>query len=53
MHDAKSPATCLVICNNMSEAELEKARDPDILRVYRDAVGSEISSRYVNNRPNV
>ena len=25
----------------MSEAELAKARDPDVLRMYYDAVGSE------------
>ena len=41
VHDAKSPTTCLVVCNNMSEAELAKSRDPDVLRMYYDAVGSE------------
>ncbi|KJA17820.1 hypothetical protein HYPSUDRAFT_46001 [Hypholoma sublateritium FD-334 SS-4] len=41
VHDAKSPVICLVICSNKTEAELAKAKDPDILRIYHDVVGIE------------
>ncbi len=41
VHDSKSPVMCLVICNNKSEAELAKARDQQILKMFHDIVGSE------------
>ncbi|KJA18697.1 hypothetical protein HYPSUDRAFT_69758 [Hypholoma sublateritium FD-334 SS-4] len=46
VHDAKSPVSCLVICSNRTEAELAKARDPDILRIYHDVVGIERTPRW-------
>ena len=46
LHDSKSPVMCLVICNNKSEAELAKARDPDILKMFHDIVGSEQRLRW-------
>ena len=46
VHDSKSPVMCLVICNNKSGAELAKARDPYILKMFYDIVGSERRPRW-------